>query len=195
MSIHDAAAIAGTQHLIMVMKILLCNPSVCLMITLLVSNHRRPSFNGALASIEAATEAGGHAMDGATLLQVPQQYYCVINTLFSLLGSVLSTFALSSFLNNGRIDMMHVQNATLAGERNGVQCTAVVLILHYMRHSTRSGKPRSGANERLIEGHRGASSLFLFFWLCRASSTCRRQSQRLGTNSLQGFLPKRGDQS
>jgi hypothetical protein len=75
----------------------------------------RPSFNGALASIEAAAEAGGHAMDGATLLQVPQQYYCVINTLFSLLGSVLSTFALSSFLNNGRIDMMHVQNATLAG--------------------------------------------------------------------------------
>lgn len=73
-----------------------------------------PSFNGALASIEIAAEAGA-AKDAAALLQVPQQYYCVINTLFSLLGSVISTFGVSSFLNNGKFDMMHVQNATLAG--------------------------------------------------------------------------------
>lgn len=65
----------------------------------------RPSFNGALASIEATAQ---HEADPSNIL-LPQQYYCVINTLFSLLGSVLSTFAVSSWLNNGRFDMMHVQ--------------------------------------------------------------------------------------
>jgi len=65
----------------------------------------RPSFNGALASLEA--EAQHTANPDNPLL--PQQYYCVVNTLFSLLGSVLSTFAVSSYLNNGRFDMMHVQ--------------------------------------------------------------------------------------
>jgi ammonia channel protein AmtB len=64
-----------------------------------------PSFNGALASIEAAAQ---HEPNPANVL-LPQQYYCVVNTLFSLLGSVLSTFAVSSWLNNGRFDMMHVQ--------------------------------------------------------------------------------------
>lgn len=70
-----------------------------------------PSFNGALASIEASAL---HEANPDNIL-LPQQYYCVVNTLFSLLGSVLSTFAVSSWLNNGRFDMMHVQNATLAG--------------------------------------------------------------------------------
>lgn len=65
----------------------------------------RPSFNGALASLEA--EAQHTANPDNPLL--PQQYYCVVNTLFSLLGSVISTFAVSSYLNNGRFDMMHVQ--------------------------------------------------------------------------------------
>lgn len=65
----------------------------------------RPSFNGALASIEASAQ---HEANPDNIL-LPQQYYCVVNTLFSLLGSVLSTFAVSSWLNNGRFDMMHVQ--------------------------------------------------------------------------------------
>jgi hypothetical protein len=65
----------------------------------------RPSFNGALASIEAAQQ---HEANPDNIL-LPQQYYCVVNTLFSLLGSVLSTFAVSSWLNNGRFDMMHIQ--------------------------------------------------------------------------------------
>jgi hypothetical protein len=65
----------------------------------------RPSFNGALASIEASIQ---HEANPDNIL-LPQQYYCVVNTLFSLLGSVLSTFAVSSWLNNGRFDMMHVQ--------------------------------------------------------------------------------------
>jgi hypothetical protein len=70
-----------------------------------------PSFNGALASI-AVTE-GVHDADP---LMVPQQYYCVCNTLLSLLGSCLSTFATSALLNSGKFDMMHIQNASLAGE-------------------------------------------------------------------------------
>eukprot|EP00879_Flechtneria_rotunda_P017316 GHRR01018140.1.p1 GENE.GHRR01018140.1~~GHRR01018140.1.p1 ORF type:complete len:479 (+),score=174.94 GHRR01018140.1:564-2000(+) len=71
-----------------------------------------PSFNGALASIEAGPEG---ITDPTTALQLPQQYYCVVNTLLSLLGSCVSTFMMSSFLNQGKYDMMHVQNATLAG--------------------------------------------------------------------------------
>jgi hypothetical protein len=69
-----------------------------------------PSFNGALASI-AVTE-GVHDAD---LLKAPEQYYCVCNTLLSLLGSCLSTFATSALLNSGKFDMMHIQNASLAG--------------------------------------------------------------------------------
>eukprot|EP00775_Hariotina_reticulata_P008850 gene8850-9029_t len=73
-----------------------------------------PSFNGALASIEAA-QGDSHALDSEDMLKLPQQYYCVVNTLLSLLGSCVSTFATSSLLNRGKFDIMHVQNATLAG--------------------------------------------------------------------------------
>jgi ammonium transporter Rh len=66
-----------------------------------------PSFNGALASLEAH----GHADP----IRAPQQYYCVVNTLLSLLGSCIATFAMSAVLTDGRLDMMHIQNATLAG--------------------------------------------------------------------------------
>ena len=66
-----------------------------------------PSFNGALASL--ATEGPGDP------IRAPQQFYCVVNTLFSLLGSCVATFAMSAVLSDGRIDMMHIQNATLAG--------------------------------------------------------------------------------
>jgi hypothetical protein len=84
------------------------NPAVSLLFFCL----QWPSFNGALASI-AVTE-GGH--DVADPLLIPQQYYCVCNTLLSLLGSCLSTFATSALLNGGKFDMMHIQNASLAGE-------------------------------------------------------------------------------
>lgn len=73
-----------------------------------------PSFNGALASI-AVTEGASAAAD-ANPHHISQQYFCVANTLLSLLGSCLSTFATSSLLNNGKFDMMHIQNASLAGE-------------------------------------------------------------------------------
>lgn len=76
----------------------------------------RPSFNGALASIEATAQ---HEADPSNIL-LPQQYYCVVNTLFSLLGSVISTFAVSSWLNSGRFDMMHIQVG------GGVLCRAVL---------------------------------------------------------------------
>uniref|UniRef100_A0A383VG84 Ammonium transporter AmtB-like domain-containing protein n=1 Tax=Tetradesmus obliquus TaxID=3088 RepID=A0A383VG84_TETOB len=72
-----------------------------------------PSFNGALASI-AVTEGASAAAD-ANPHHISQQYFCVANTLLSLLGSCLSTFATSSLLNNGKFDMMHIQNASLAG--------------------------------------------------------------------------------
>uniref|UniRef100_A0A383VGY6 Ammonium transporter AmtB-like domain-containing protein n=1 Tax=Tetradesmus obliquus TaxID=3088 RepID=A0A383VGY6_TETOB len=71
-----------------------------------------PSFNGALASI-AVTEGASAAAD-ANPHHISQQYFCVANTLLSLLGSCLSTFATSSLLNNGKFDMMHIQNASLA---------------------------------------------------------------------------------
>jgi len=57
-----------------------------------------PSFNGYFAS---------------------RSYYFMdrtfVNTVFSLTGSTISTFMLSKYLNNGKFDMVHIQNATLAG--------------------------------------------------------------------------------
>ncbi|XP_028358696.1 ammonium transporter Rh type B isoform X1 [Phyllostomus discolor] len=44
------------------------------------------------------------------------QHRTVLNTYYSLTASTLSTFALSSLVgDNGRLDMVHVQNAVLAG--------------------------------------------------------------------------------
>ncbi|VDI41060.1 Hypothetical predicted protein, partial [Mytilus galloprovincialis] len=56
-----------------------------------------PSFNGGAAS-------GG------------EQYRAVINTYLSLVACTIITFALSSIVDkNGKLEMVHIQNATLAG--------------------------------------------------------------------------------
>ncbi|KAF8055990.1 rhbg [Scenedesmus sp. PABB004] len=59
-----------------------------------------PSFNGALAITPG--EADAH------------QFRCVANTLTALLGAVAAAAAASTLLTN-KFDMVHVQNATLAG--------------------------------------------------------------------------------
>ncbi|XP_036623900.1 ammonium transporter Rh type A [Trichosurus vulpecula] len=57
-----------------------------------------PSFNSAIA------DAGNH------------QYLAIVNTYFSLAACVLTAFALSSLVEHrGKLDMVHIQNATLAG--------------------------------------------------------------------------------
>ncbi|CAK0782997.1 hypothetical protein CVIRNUC_006192 [Coccomyxa viridis] len=63
-----------------------------------------PSFNGALASGTPGTLAPGPF----------QQFNCVINTVVSLLGAAVAAFVASSAVH-GKLDMVHVQNATLAG--------------------------------------------------------------------------------
>lgn len=58
-----------------------------------------PSFNGGLATDE-------------------KQHRAVLNTYYSLIACTIITFALSSWLDNdkkGRLNMVHIQNATLAG--------------------------------------------------------------------------------
>ncbi|WIA39056.1 hypothetical protein OEZ86_005200 [Tetradesmus obliquus] len=63
-----------------------------------------PSFNGALASNpDVTTEAPAQT-----------QFFCVVNTVLSLLGACLSAFACSAAFE-GKLDMVHIQNATLAG--------------------------------------------------------------------------------
>ena len=66
----------------------------------------QPSFNGALASDPAAImpEAGGGQ----------RQFFCVMNTIMALLGAAIAAFA-SSAAFNGKFNMVHIQNATLAG--------------------------------------------------------------------------------
>eukprot|EP00798_Chlamydomonas_sp_ICE-L_P024559 gene24559-10170_t len=60
-----------------------------------------PSFNGALAS-----------------------FLCVVNTVFSLMGSTIATFAMSALVHQGKMNMIHVQNSTLAGGvAIGAACT------------------------------------------------------------------------
>ena len=69
-----------------------------------------PSFNAALASLPIGGAGGTptEALDSA-------QFLCVVNTLFSLLGSTVGTFIVSALTGNGRLDIFHVQNSTLAG--------------------------------------------------------------------------------
>ena len=66
----------------------------------------QPSFNGALASDPAAImpQAGGGQ----------RQFLCVMNTIMALLGASIAAFAASSAFN-GKFNMVHIQNATLAG--------------------------------------------------------------------------------
>ncbi|XP_004628366.1 ammonium transporter Rh type A [Octodon degus] len=57
-----------------------------------------PSFNSAIA------EAGDH------------QYKAIVNTYFSLAACVLTAYAMSSLvMHRGKLNMVHIQNATLAG--------------------------------------------------------------------------------
>eukprot|EP00611_Tribonema_gayanum_P002169 TRINITY_DN11586_c0_g1_i4.p1 TRINITY_DN11586_c0_g1~~TRINITY_DN11586_c0_g1_i4.p1 ORF type:complete len:500 (+),score=213.58 TRINITY_DN11586_c0_g1_i4:192-1691(+) len=75
-----------------------------------------PSFNGALASIIPPGEEENAAV-------VSAQFLAICNTLLSLLGSTLATFALSAFLD-GKLGAVAVQNATLAGGvAMGAACT------------------------------------------------------------------------
>ncbi|MEW5310031.1 MAG: hypothetical protein WDW38_001864 [Sanguina aurantia] len=67
-----------------------------------------PSFNGALASIAASELAT------ASAAQRDGQFLCIVNTLLSLLGSTIATFCTAALMT-GRLNMMSVQNATLAG--------------------------------------------------------------------------------
>ena len=70
-----------------------------------------PSFNAAVATVGG----GGEASEGlAALATESLRTSAVLNTVLSLAGSCLATFALSGLLK-GRLDMMAVQNATLAG--------------------------------------------------------------------------------
>eukprot|EP00891_Asterochloris_glomerata_P004350 jgi/Astpho2/4350/Aster-08052 len=60
-----------------------------------------PSFNGALASDPSLPASSA-------------QFHCVMNTVLSLIGACLSAFALSAAYH-GKLDMVHIQNSTLAG--------------------------------------------------------------------------------
>ena len=61
----------------------------------------QPSFNGALASDPSLPASSA-------------QFNCVMNTVLSLIGACLSAFALSAAYH-GKLDMVHIQNSTLAG--------------------------------------------------------------------------------
>ncbi|KAF5839979.1 ammonium transporter AmtB-like domain-containing protein, partial [Dunaliella salina] len=78
-----------------------------------------PSFNGAFASVSSAATTGS-AVEGHA---AAQQFLCVVNTVISLSGACVSTF-MTSVLVGGRMNPVHVQNATLAGGvAMGAACT------------------------------------------------------------------------
>ena len=66
-----------------------------------LSSALQPSFNGALASDPSLPASSA-------------QFHCVMNTVLSLIGACLSAFALSAAYH-GKLDMVHIQNSTLAG--------------------------------------------------------------------------------
>lgn len=67
-----------------------------------------PSFNAAIATVSAD--------DGQDMKTTTEQLrmYAIINTSLSLCAATMSTFAASAFFK-GKLDMVLVQNATLAG--------------------------------------------------------------------------------
>lgn len=67
----------------------------------LAAAPRRPSFNAALASDPGAKHQ--------------PQALAVLNTALALLGACCAAFAASPLCSGGQLDMVHVQNATLAG--------------------------------------------------------------------------------
>lgn len=75
-----------------------------------------PSFNGALASVTAADATANQTptIQAEDQAEANVQFLCVVNTVLSLAGSCLSTFATSACIH-GKLDMVHMQNATLAG--------------------------------------------------------------------------------
>ncbi|KAG2500851.1 hypothetical protein HYH03_001612 [Edaphochlamys debaryana] len=76
-----------------------------------------PSFNGALASV------GPEHEEEASAAFKSAQFLSIVNTLLSLLGAVLSVFATSALVG-GRLNMVHIQNSTLAGGvAMGAACT------------------------------------------------------------------------
>lgn len=69
-----------------------------------------PSFNGALASVPVGIDPST-----ATDAQQLSQYLCITNTLLSLLGCTISTFVVSAICSKGKLNILHMQNSTLAG--------------------------------------------------------------------------------
>ena len=79
-----------------------------------------PSFNAALASVPI----GDAAVGVPTEALASSQFLSIVNTLLSLLGSAVAAFAVSAITGKGRLNMMHVQNSTLAGGvAMGAACT------------------------------------------------------------------------
>lgn len=68
-----------------------------------------PSFNGALASLPIGTK-----VDEATAYEKQAQFLCIINTVLSLCGCCVAAFGTSALVG-GRFNMIHIQNATIAG--------------------------------------------------------------------------------
>ena len=66
-----------------------------------------------------------HILLSPLVLPAPQpQFLCIVNTLLSLLGATIATFAASALVNKGRLDMVHIQNSTIAGGvAMGAACT------------------------------------------------------------------------
>jgi ammonium transporter Rh len=73
-----------------------------------------PSFNAAIATVSADSGVGGDGGVSSAVTTSALRMYAVVNTVLSLCGATLSTFAACSAFK-GKLDMVLVQNATLAG--------------------------------------------------------------------------------
>ncbi|NP_776596.1 ammonium transporter Rh type A [Bos taurus] len=113
------------------------------------------------------------SFNSATADEAKKQYRAIVNTYFSLAASVVTAYACSSLLESrGKLNMVHIQNATLAGGVAVGTCADMEIPPYYAM---------------IIGSIAGAVSVFGFKFLTPLFTTKLRIHDTCGVHNLHGL--------